>query len=327
MVVEETAVTYMTNYSLTTLNLLLMPVEQNQSIGGLVLQKADVQEILANEKVVGIAFACKEKGVALNVDLDLLKVIYEDGQYIADVCPIPSERKYGTSSIYSYPGGPVDNFTFSHLEELEKCMYFFGYLPKTDFEALFQEREDWDEVFICGGIETFSPDTIEENNSDTWFNFTVAVRRGLKTKNTTGPNGHGSLIEVSSNGTKVTAYEISQAYPELKDTLQARAEAVLVEASSTTPQGVEFEDGTSLFFANDMQVQAAQINEDFEFLSVSVQEEGPNADESMSIGASLPFFRRAIGCPPQWPDSLTAPGPAEGDIRVAVERALSHSQA
>ena len=68
----------------------------------------------------------------------------------------------------------MDDFQFHFHSKLESCQFAFGYYE--NFALLFKGRDpdEWDEIVIGGGHQTYSPGTYLSTN---YFTFTVTIRK------------------------------------------------------------------------------------------------------------------------------------------------------
>ena len=119
--------------------------------GGVIFQKADIENILNDSNLVGVAFAVRNPGEAPNVDIDVIKVS-EDNGLKGEIYPIPAERKGAAISNFHYPAGSVTEYKFGYLENLMEDGYYFGFLNRANLLSLFSSEPNWEEVFV-GGIE------------------------------------------------------------------------------------------------------------------------------------------------------------------------------
>lgn len=128
------------------------PTLGTRRIGGVVLKRIQLLQIVEEDNTVGLAFGLNSPGVPDGISLKIYKVIERDRV-------LEGEERY--VSYMKGALGPdalaedVSNFYFNHEDLLRSSKFDFAYLPKDHFHSLFTTGED--EVFIAGGTVTYSP--------------------------------------------------------------------------------------------------------------------------------------------------------------------------
>ncbi|MEL6865001.1 MAG: hypothetical protein AAFP19_11300, partial [Bacteroidota bacterium] len=145
------------------------------TIGGFVVEKQALKQILAEEGTIGLAFAVDQPGVASGVNLNVLRVFLEQDELKAEhrevgVC-------HGAPDVYQYPAQGVQDFVFNYGAQLVSDQFFFGFCLKEKFHIL--DKEDHDEVYIGGGYRNFG--TNGPYDKPQWFSLTIAMRTSIQT--------------------------------------------------------------------------------------------------------------------------------------------------
>ena len=140
------------------------------NIGGTVLKKSELLDILDLPNTVGLAFLLSAPGFAPNVDLSIVRVYLDQGQLKGEVAYV--FYKKGAAGPTHYPAMEVEAFQFHYLDQLEQDGFYFGFYSKEKFNLLL--KEEFDEVFIGGGKKDFP--YLEKS---TWFTFSIYLRKSI----------------------------------------------------------------------------------------------------------------------------------------------------
>lgn len=172
-----------------------MQNQKERREGFLALARTIIENILSDPRVKGLIFACKRPGEAINVDLDIFKVLEENGKLRTELCFIDPKYKKGTASPFSTTTGSLDDFQFHYLAKLEADGYAFGFYE--NFEYLFEgrDKEEYDTIYIGGGIKAYPPGAFEKNN---YFTFSITI--GKSKGEILAPSGQTSSDEQDESG-------------------------------------------------------------------------------------------------------------------------------
>lgn len=313
--------------------------------GGLIVQRKVIESYLKLPGTIGMAFAPEAPGQADNVDLKILRVFKDNGEYMGEVCQISNELKKGAEGPLAYPYFTVDSLKFQQCDQLERDNYLFGYFD--GFDKLFGGRNDWDEIFIGGGMKTYPEGAFEKAD---WFTFTVSARKSIQERHLSNGQTLASVVNEEAPESqiikvpplekfgKVKAFELADNISALSKLDKMHVKTIVMDSSGTV-SGILFKEGLTLSLNGEMPIKSVELNESHTLRSLNLVAQAPSVLEGLELlpmGNMFPFADHSIGCPPQWPsdgddseplvdDGQTGPSPTgyNNNIRNAIEKALS----
>lgn len=301
-----------------------MSQNTNLKTGGIVFQQADLRKILAEPDTKGLAFVLSQPGMANTVDLQVVKVMEVNGQLEGEIRAIPAANKKAAESNFHYPAGAVSDYQFYNLAKLKSDAYYFGYQDKAVFLSLFSDAEKWEEVFVGGGEQSYPPNILTHTVQTNWFNFIIAMRKALPQSIQNGEGTHpNSIVLPLITKSSISANDLLAMDPSLFSVLDQKVAGLVMAADGTSSRGIKFEDGTIALFHADMEPTTIRIDDNQKLKALSSTIGSLSLEESnMSLGDRLPYYRWAIGCPPQWYQGLHDKPTESDDIRAVIDKVL-----
>lgn len=286
-----------------------MNVKTLKRPGGFVIKKQILVEALNEPDIVGLAFALNEPGKAENVDLQILAIFQVENTLVGK--KVDFEGGKGAPSPMQYPAGPVDDFEFNFLSQLQKDKFAFGFYSKGTFELFLQGKEEFDEVFIGGAKVHFGEiDWVDQKD---WFTLVLAQRKGIDTiiqrnglkQNTVVSNGKITLPKPNNRST-ISISTLEQQIPKIFNG-QKRVNSLVMDKTSSYIQGITFSDseGTQVLFNDKYKVQSILLSKEQAIRKLIVAAERPNEVIHLedNVLGLFPNAVHTVPCPPHWPES------------------------
>lgn len=151
-----------------------MKKAKSSKTGGLVLKRKELEEILNQEKTIGLAFGVEKPGYAENVNLIVYRVFEGINELLGEVVNL--KYKEGAADAGA-SCSKCEDYIFQYSKNLNLNGFDFAYLRKSEYENLFNSSSEEKEVFIAGVLTDYG--NLGEIEGE-WFTFSIVPRKEKK---------------------------------------------------------------------------------------------------------------------------------------------------